>query len=226
MARQPRNAVDGGVYHAINRGNCRMDIFTKPGDFQAFLKLLEQGRQRFNMRICGYCLMDNHWHMVLRPHKGEDLSRFFAWVCTTHVRRWREHRGNTGEGHLYQGRFKSFLVQNNTHYLTVMRYIEANPLRAGMVKRAEAWPWSSLGGAAGSDQTRVQLADWPVRRPDHWTEQVNRALDATTLERLHQSIARNRPFGDDEWTARTARRYALESTLRNPWRPRKSQEKE
>ena len=224
MARQPRSAIDGGVYHVLNRGNCRMDIFTKPGDFQSFLKLLEEGRRRLDMRILGYCLMDNHWHMVLWPRRGADLSRFIGWVSTTHVRRWREHRGTAGEGHLYQGRFKSFLVQDDHHFLTVMRYVEANPLRAGMVRRAEDWPWSSLGGAAGSDQTKVRLCNWPVDRPASWNERVNQPLDAATVGRLHASIARSRPFGDDRWTARVARRYGLESTLRDPWRPRKSQE--
>jgi putative transposase len=174
------------------------------------------------MRILGYCLMDNHWHLVLWPRHGADLSRFMGWVCTTHVRRWREHRGSTGEGHLYQGRFKSFLVQGGSHLLNLMRYVEANPLRAGIVQQAQAWPWSSLGGAAGADGVRVQLADWPIPRPADWPEQVNRLADAVMLARVHQSIARGRPYGDDGWTARVARRYGLESTLRDPWRPKKA----
>ncbi len=225
MARRACNPVDGGIYHVLNRGNCRMDIFTKAGDFQLFLKLLEEGRRRHSMRILGYCLMDNHWHLVLWPRHGRDLSKFIGWVSTTHVRRWRAHRDSAGEGHLYQGRFKGFLIQDDRHFLTVMRYVEGNPLRAGMVPRAEAWPWSSLGGAAGSDQTKVQIADWPVEKPRRWAQRVNAMLDETTLGRLRQSIARGRPFGDDEWTARVARRHGLESTLRDPWRPRKPQEK-
>jgi putative transposase len=225
MARQPRSPIDGALYHVLNRGNCRMDIFTKPGDFQSFLKLLEEGRQRHAMRILGYCLMDNHWHMVLWPEAGQDLSRFVGWVSTTHVRRWRQHRGNTGEGHLYQGRFKSFLIQDNDHFLTVMRYVEANPLRAGIVQSAQAWPWSSLGGAAGSDQTRVQLARWPVSKPKDWVQRVNAALDQKTLDQLHTTIARGRPYGDDAWLADMVKRHGLQSTLRDPWRPRKAQEK-
>jgi putative transposase len=221
MARQPRRPVNDGIYHVLNRGNCRMDIFAKPGDFQAFLKLLEEGRRRCSMRILGYCLMHNHWHLVLWPQRGQDLSRFMGWVQTTHVRRWREHRGSTGEGHLYQGRFKSFLVQDDEHLLTVLRYVEANPLRAKMVRQAENWAWSSLGGAPGSDGVRVQLSEWPVDRPARWVEQVNRALPQGSLEQLRVSIVRNRPFGDEQWTARVAKRHGLESTLRDPWRPLK-----
>src|SRR5947208_2489185 len=132
MPRHARRVVDDLVYHVLNRGNCRMRIFTKPSDFDAFLKLLEEGRRRFMMRILGYCLMDNHWHLVLWPRRGADLSRFVAWISTTHVRRWRAHRGNTGEGHLYQGRYKSFITQDGRHLLTLLCYVEGNARRAGI----------------------------------------------------------------------------------------------
>src|SRR5205814_5340131 len=166
MARMLRKPADEAIYHVLNRGNGRMRIFYKRGDFEGFIKLLEQGRQRTGMRILGYCLMDNHWHLVLWPRKGSDLSRFVAWVCTTHVRRWREHRQNREGGHLYQGRFKDFLVQEDGHFLTLMRYVESNPLRAKMVKRAQDWPWSSLGRGAGSGGLKMELEDWPVARPE------------------------------------------------------------
>jgi putative transposase len=221
MPRQPRNSIDNGIYHVLNCGNCRMNIFTQPSDFQAFVKLLEEARQRFDMRLLGYCLMHNHWHLVLWPRRGPDLSRFMGWLCTTHVRRWREHRGSAGQGHLYQGRFKSFLIQEDEHFLNVLRYVEANPLRAAIVRHAQDWPWSSLGRAPGSDNLSLQLTPWPLDKPARWTHQVNQQLDPKTLQRLHDCIARNRPFGDDAWTSRTAKRLHLESTLRDPWRPRK-----
>src|SRR5437762_1476266 len=134
MPRRPRSPSDGQIYHVLNRGNCRMNLFHKDSDFAAFLKILEEACLRFKMRLLAYCLMHNHWHLVLWPRRGVDLSRFVAWVSSTHVRRWREHRGNVGQGHLYQGRFKSFIVQNDGHLLSVLRYVEANPLRAGMVE--------------------------------------------------------------------------------------------
>src|ERR1051325_119078 len=137
MARQHRVSAGGYVYHVINRGNGKMKIFHKSGDFAAFVKLLEEARQRFEMRILGYCLMHNHWHLVLWPVKDKQLSQFMAWLSTTHVRRWREHRDDSAGGHLYQGRFKSFIVQEDEHFLVLMRYVESNPLRAKMVKRAE-----------------------------------------------------------------------------------------
>jgi putative transposase len=198
-----------------------MDIFEKPADFAAFIKLLEEGRRRFDMRILGYCLMHNHWHLVLWPRRGGDLSRFIGWVSTTHVRRWREHRGTSGQGHLYQGRFKSFAVQTDGHLLAVLRYVEGNPLRAKMVKRAQDWPWSSLGSGAGSDGVRLQLSPWPVDRPTNWSRMVNEAMGAGALERLRTSVVRGRPFGSDAWVTRTVARLGLEWTVRDPWRPHK-----
>jgi putative transposase len=198
-----------------------MPIFDKPGDYQAFLKLLEQGRLRTNMRILGYCLMPNHWHLVLWPRRGVDLSCFVAWVCTTHVRRWREHRDSVGEGHLYQGRYKSFPVQDDLHLLTLLRYVEANPLRAGKVQRAQDWPWSSLGIGRMMDGRAVSMEPWPVHRPGNWAKEVNAALADRDLEAVRLSVKRGRPFGGAAWVARAAERLGLASSLRDPWRPRK-----
>jgi putative transposase len=138
------------------------------------------------------------------------------------VRRWREHRANVGQGHLYQGRFKAFPVQSDPHLLGVFGYVEANPLRARMVRRAQDWQWSSLGGGAGVDGKRVQLAQWPVARPAGWVERVNamvakEELRATPVVRPARPAIRQATPG----VRRTARRLGLEPTLRDPWRPKK-----
>lgn len=199
-----------------------MEIFSKTGDYAAFVKLLEQGRSRISMRILGYCLMPNHWHLVLWPRRGTDLSRFIGWISTTHVRRWREHRGNRGEGHLYQGRFKSFAVQTDAHLLTVLRYVEGNAVAAGLVPHAPDWPWSSLAAASGADGVRVELAPWPVDRPRNWAAVVDERIEAKLSAQLETSETRGRPFGGDAWVRRTITRHHLEHTLRDPWRPRKT----
>ena len=221
MARKLRKLADDSIYHVLNRGNGRMRIFQKAGDFEAFIKLLEEGRKHTGMRILGYCLMDNHWHLVLWPRKGRDLSRFVGWVCTTHVRRWREHRQNHDGGHLYQGRFKDFMVQDDGHFLTLMRYVESNPLRAKMVRRAEDWSWSSRSRAAGSGGVKVELEDWPVERPRNWAAMVNEPMEERLVERLRVSVKRGRPFGEEKWMKRVVGRYGLEGAVRDPWRPRK-----
>jgi putative transposase len=98
------------------------------------------------MRLLSYCLMPNHWHLVLWPRADGELSDFGHWLTLTHTQRWHAHYHNVGTGHLYQGRFKSFPVARDEHFLQLCRYVERNPLRAGLVRRAEAWQWGSLWG--------------------------------------------------------------------------------
>src|SRR6266511_3413075 len=121
--------------------------------------------------------MPNHWHLVLWPHNGPDLSQFVGWLTLTHTQRWHAHYHNVGGGHLYQGRFKSFPIEADEHFLTVCRYVERNALRAGLVKKAEAWPWCRLArrGSRGSEGggKRPTLVEGPVRFPGEWRAWVN-----------------------------------------------------
>jgi putative transposase len=144
MGRPKRAAKGGLIYHVLNRANARMMIFDKDEDFEAFERTLIEAIAKFNMRLLSYCLMGNHWHLVVWPRKDEDLSRFTGWLTLTHTQRWHAHQGTTGSGHVYQGRFKSFPVQDDEHFYTVCRYVERNALRAGLVKSADEWRWSSL----------------------------------------------------------------------------------
>src|SRR5271154_5962776 len=161
MPRTARAVEGGGIYHVLNRGNGRMQIFHKPDDYAAFVKLLLQARQRIMpVDVLGLCLMPNHWHLVLRPQADKDLAAFMRWLCTAHVRRHHAHY-HSPPGHLYQGRYKSFPVQSDEHLLTVLRYVEANALRAGLAKSAGEWPWSS-DAMRRTRQGAALLSDWPV----------------------------------------------------------------
>ena len=146
MPRTARAVEAGLIYHVLNRGNGRMRLFHKDGDFAAFEDVLAAGLLRYPVELLTYCLMGNHWHLVLRPQAPDGLARFMGWVGVTHVRRHHAHYQTTGGGHLYQGRFKSFPVQDDAHFLAVCRYVEANALRAGLVAKAEDWKWSGLHG--------------------------------------------------------------------------------
>jgi putative transposase len=152
----------------------------------------------------------------------QDLSRFMSWLGVMHVRRHHAHYHSRGGGHLYQGRFKSFPVQDDRHLLTVLRYVEANAKRAGMVKRAENWRWGSLAGRM-LDKPPVKLSAWPVRRPPDWLELVNQPLDKAQLAGAQLSLKRGSPYGDAAWITRMAAELGLTHTLRPVGRPRKTE---
>jgi REP-associated tyrosine transposase len=219
MPRPLRVDVGGYVYHTLNRASTRAILFEGPDDYQRFEQVLHEAQARTGMRILAYCLMPNHWHLVLWPGADGTLSRFMTWLTLTHTQRWHAGRGSAGVGHLYQGRYKSFLVQADQHLLTVCRYVERNPRRAGLVRRAEAWRWGSLWRRERGRGLDL-LSDWPLARPDDWRQFVNRAETAADLETLRASSQRGRPFGAAPWLDDTVRRFALGSTLRPRGRPK------
>ena len=222
MPRVARQAPGGMVFHVLNRGVGRMVLFEKEGDYEAFEHVLEETLECRPMRLLAYCLMPNHWHMLLWPEADGHLAAFMHRLTITHVRHWQEHRKLVGTGHIYQGRYKSFPVQSDAHFLTVCRYVERNPLRAGLTKRAEQWRWGSLWRSKHGDAAaRRMLSDWPVDRPRQWLAQLNRAETAEELEALRRSLQRGQPYGDSSWCARTAAKLGLESSFQPRGRPRK-----
>lgn len=222
MGRPKRINAGGLVYHVLNRANARRQIFHKDGDYIAFESVLAEAVERTDMRLLSYVVMPNHWHLVVCPKEDGDLSRFAGSLTLTHTQRWHSHFDTTGTGHVYQGRFKSFVVASDEYLLTVCRYVERNPLRACLVQRAEEWRWSSLWRTIhGNDQHRDLLSNWPIARPTDWCDRVNDPLTATDLDSLRKSIQRGRPFGNSEWVKRTAKQLGLESTLRKRGRPKK-----
>lgn len=222
MGRPLRMAVGGIVYHVLNRANGRLTIFETDGDYKAFERVLVEAVERMQMRVLAYCLLPNHWHLVLWPRADGDLSKFVGWLTLTHTQRWHAHRDTAGHGHLYQGRFKSFPVQRDEHFLSVCRYVERNPLRAGLVPQAEAWRWSSLWWREQSHGTAVKwLSAWPVEQPRTWLRLVNAAEGHEELVRLRRCVSGGQPFGSTSWVLRVAKRLGLESTLRLRGRPKR-----
>jgi putative transposase len=217
MPRTRRQIEAGTIYHVLNRGNGRRVLFSKEADFQAFIKLLGQGLGRFNVDLLAYCLMSNHWHLLLRPRSDDALSRLMAWITVTHARRHHMHYPDPGCGHLYQGRFKSFPIQSDEHFLTVARYIHYNPVRAGLVQLAQDWRWSD---ADPSHAAGLPLSRWPIPRPNDWIKIVNTELNDADRRQLELSLQRGRPFGSPRWTTQTAARLDLTSTLRPRGRPK------
>ena len=165
MPRTARVAPGGMVFHVLNRGVARMQLFEKAADYHAFEQVLRDTLDQSPMRICAYAVMPDHWHLLLWPECDGELAAFMQRLTITHVRRWQEHRGYAGLGHVYQGRYKSFPVESDEHFWVVARYVERNALRANLVLRAEEWQWSSLWQRCHpTGEERSLLAAWPSGR--------------------------------------------------------------
>lgn len=216
MPRHPRSSLGGYCYHVLNRGNGRRTIFHKDGDYAAFVKLLREAGERTSVRLLAYCLMPNHFHLVLWPRRDGELSDYMMWLLTAHVRRYHQHYHSSG--HVYQGRFRSFAIQEDEHLLVVLRYIERNPVRAGLVQRAEDWLWSSACAVVAGGPL---LDAGPVPRPSRaeWLRHVNEAQTEAELEALRECTRRRRPYGDAVWVEQAAERLGV--SLRPRGRPRK-----
>src|SRR5262249_26888078 len=218
MPRTARASAAAVWYHVLNRGNRREPVFHKPADYDAFVNTMVDARARLPVDILGFCLMPNHFHLVMRTHADGDLGRFMQWVLTSHARRYHTHYKTTG--HVWQGRFKAFQIQADDHLVSVLRYVERNALRAELVAKAEDWKWSSL-----SFWLRKDPMLWRGKEPVRdrwWLERVNEPLSVSDLQRLRLSVDRGRPYGEEKWTEKTARHLGLESTLRSRGRPRKT----
>jgi putative transposase len=226
MPRPLRPIDDGLIYHVINRGNNRQKVFRKRGDFVAFLQALAELKERKPFQLFGYCLLDNHFHLLLRP-TGATISRIMQSLLVSHTQRYHKHYHSGG--HVWQGRFKSPVIQNDEHVLTVLRYIEANPLRSGVVDRAEEYPWSSyrahgLGEPNEFIDPLVNYEELSPRagiRQRKWAQKVHTPMEEAKLAAIRRSSASGLPLGDARWVKRLASQLDLDLTIRPRGRPRK-----
>ena len=223
MPRPKRASPDKAVQHILNRGNRKATIFHQASDYAHFTNLLADAAERIPMRLLAFCLMPNHWHLVLWVANGDELPAYMQWLSTSHAHHYHHVYGTTGLGHVYQGRYRNFLVEHEIYLYRVLRYVEANAKTANMVKRAEDWQWSSLHRRHSADG-RALVSEWPVETPTNWVDFVNRGIGSDELKGLRQSARRGTPYGSERWVSQTAARYGLESTLAIPGRPMKRQE--
>lgn len=215
MPRIARVAPGGLVYHVVNRANGKLNIFRKDEDFKAFFRCVDEAMKRHPIRILSWCVMNNHWHFVVWPREDTDLSRFFGHLSLLHATRWQASHNAVGSGHVYQGRFRNFMIQQDEHLQRTLRYVERNPVRAGMVSQAEKWRWSSLHAWANeADEYRELLSEWPIERPRNWIKLVNTPLTDAEIEAIRTCGKRGRPYGNETWTKQMATRHDLVTTLR------------
>lgn len=189
MPRPNRICPDGVPQHIVNRGNRRSQIFRDALDYLGFLAALTDAADRTTVRLLAFCLMPNHWHLVLWPVRGQEISAYMQVLMNAHIRDLQRRHGTSGTGHVYQGRFKNSGILTDRHFLNVCRYIEANPVCAGLVERAEAWEWSSLVRDGPAEGINI-LSPWPIARPSTWLEDVNRPQGDRALREIKDQMRR------------------------------------
>jgi putative transposase len=211
MPRRPRGELRGEIHHVLNRGNNRQAVFHDERDHREFIQAMRNAKARIPIEIYSFTTMSNHFHAVMRPRDIDTLSRFVhAWLsdhASKHNRRYDL------PGHIWQGRFKAFPVAGDDHFLTVMKYVLQNPVRAGLVANARDYPWSSLNHRAITDPWPLPVADI-----DAW---LGDPVDPRALESLRNSVNRQLPFGTTAWTKRTAAALGLPTTPPRRGRPPK-----
>lgn len=195
MPRKARIDRGGLCYHVLNRGNERQTVFHNDNEYASFVQLLQRAKRQQDMRVLAFCLMPNHFHLCLWPYHDGDLGRFMQWLMTAHVAQFR--KSHPGIGHVWQGRFKAFASQSGKHLLNVLRYIERNPVRAGLAPAAHEWPWSSA-----CRLPKLETAAWPVPRPANWLESLEFEQDTDELTAIRNSVSGSIPYGDADWMVR------------------------
>jgi putative transposase len=189
MARRARRLEAGGIYHVHNRGALRQSLFAAPVDCRLFLGSLRDALERHPVALLSWCVMPNHWHLLVRPKGEAALPAFMRWLTLAHSRRWQALHGEPAIGTLYGGRYRSTVVEGDEHLLTVVRYIERNPVRAGLSPSCAAWPWSSARARlVGSP---ALLAPLPVALPEDWLAWMNTPQTAAELDACRRPPVRD-----------------------------------
>jgi len=223
MPRLARVDVADHAYHVINRAVGRMRIFDTDEDYTLFESLLAKTQKETGMCILAYCLMPNHWHLVLYPQSDGDLGLFMHRLTNAHTRLVHTRTGTVGHGPLYQGRYKSFLIQNDRHLLTIIKYVERNAVRAKLVRTCEAWRWGSAWRRlSGTPDQKKLLISTPTPLPSNYRTWINQREQSEELQDVRRSVNKGVPFGGERWVDAMVDRHGLQTTLRGAGRPKKS----
>ena len=184
MPRRRRYSHTRLYYHVINQSAAKSTLFATPRDYREFLAILREGLTRHRVPIVAYAVLPNHWYLVLGPTGTGSLSRLLDWVGTTHAVRVRLRRKTLGEGAVYQGRFKAHPIEAPGSLIRICRFVESNALTAGLVRRAQDWPWGSLADRVRSSPS-LQLSGSAFLASEAWVEHVNGVVTEQELSLIH-----------------------------------------
>ncbi len=218
MPRFPRSRLGTVCAHVINRGNSRATVFHTDDDYEDFRRLMVSAQERAPVPLLAWCLMPNHIHLVFQPRADGDLSRWMHWVLTTQTQRHRVRHKTTGR--IWQGRYKSIPVQADRHLVMLMRYVERNPVRAGLAARARDWRWSSFTERIAAPAAGTLLSPSPELLSARWSEFVDEPQTAAEVEAIRSCINHDRPLGEMAWTHGILDRNEFLGTLRSRGRSR------
>ena len=198
MPRRRLAGSGGFVFHVMNRSAKQLTLFDGPSEYQTFLQVLADADAACPMRLLEYCVMPNHWHLLVWPERDDQLSRYMRWITGVHAQRWRQARGQPGKGAVYQGRYRWVAVQDGKHYDVARRYIQQNPVRAQFVACQKDWPWSSA--SPEPIPVRPTLAQGPLSSDGGDENPGDRLLDAETAHQMRARLKSGQPFGDPNWS--------------------------
>jgi REP-associated tyrosine transposase len=191
MPRRPRIAISATYFHVMNRSSRRMKLFATVRDYLSLLHVISDGLDRHHLDLLSFCIMPNHWHLVVHVDDLAELSKFMHWITTTHARRWHRYRRTFGDGPVYKGRFLSVPIVSEVQLVRVCRYVERNAVRAGLARRAQDWSWSSLAERKRT-RKRVSLLSMPFLESDEWQDYVNAAEESAqaqvSIDKLNRAV--------------------------------------
>ena len=176
----------------FNRGHEKRQLFSQPDEYAEFLQLLRDAPRAADVPLLAYCVMPNHWHLVVAPVEVRALSAYIQWVTGWHGLRWRRRHAPGVTGPVYQGRFRSVPITSERHLFTALRYVEANAARSGLVARASEWPWSSAAFPCRVEGLSLAERPWPM--PANWGELLDIPQSPEQLDAVRRAVARSRPL--------------------------------
>jgi|SRR3989344_1420274 len=198
-----------------------MQIFNVAEEYHLFEKLLLDAKELVGMRVLAYTLMPNHWHLVLHPQNDKDMGIFMHRLTNTHTRQVHVRTRTIGSGYLYQGRYKSFLVDSDVYFLTLIKYVERNSVRAKLVEKCEDWQWGSAWRRIHGTKTQQELlALPPFPLPSQYRRWINTPDRKDELEKIRYCMSKGAPYGRGSWVEKMVMKYNLETTLRSVGRPK------
>jgi putative transposase len=224
MARLPRLTLANHPHHVIQRGNNRQPIFANAADYKTLLDLLEESAKKFEVAVHAYVLMSNHFHLLVTPQTAEGLPKMMQAVGRSYVRYFNDAQGRSGT--LWEGRYKSTLIQTERYLLACMAYIDLNPVRAGVVSAPQDYPWSSHLHYLGARSDRLitphalywELGNTPFAREAAYAELVQSGVSTVQQAALTDATLRGWALGEADFVAdlqkRTARRVSKASAGR------------